>query len=170
MNYQILGAICVVAACGGFGFIFAAHHMQNIQLLRQLISALDFMECELQYRSTALPELCRETAFQCKGRIMLLFTYLAEELESQISPNVSYCMDAAVERSGGIPQCLLQIFHMLGQSFGKFDLSGQLKGLEAARKECREILQSLLVNKDTRVRSYQTLGLCAGAAIAILFI
>lgn len=170
MNYQIIGAACVISACGGFGFILAAHHVQCIQLVRQLIGALDYMACELQYRSTALPQLCRDTALQCKGRIKLLFTFLSDELELQISPNVSYCMEAAIERSGDFPKCVQQIFHMLGQSFGNFDLSGQLKGLEAARKECRELLQTLLVNKDTRVRSYQTLGLCAGAAIAILFI
>lgn len=170
MNYQIIGAVCIVSACGGFGFILAARHIQSIQLVRQLISALDYMACELQYRNTALPELCRDTAIQCKGRIKLLFAFLSDELESQISPNVSYCMNAAVEKSGDFPSCLQQIFHMLGYSLGRFDLSGQLKGLEAARKECRELLQTLLLNKDTRIRSYQTLGLCAGAAIAILFI
>jgi len=170
MNYQIIGAVCVVSACGGFGFLLAAHHLQHIQLMRQLISALDYMECELQYHSTALPELCRNTALQCRGRIKLLFSLLSEELESQISPDVSLCMVSAVEKSGDLPQSIRQVCQALGQSLGKFDLTGQLKGLETARRECREILHVLLENKATRLRSYQTLGLCAGAAIAILFI
>ena len=56
MNYKVIGAVCVVAACGGWGFAAAAQYIQLIRLLRQLISSLDYMECELQYRSTAEDE------------------------------------------------------------------------------------------------------------------
>ena len=56
------------------------------------------------------------------------------------------------------------------QNLGKFDMSGQLRGLENARNVCRENLELLMYNKDRRLRSYQTLGLCAGAAVAILFV
>ena len=170
MNYRIIGAICVVSACGSFGFLVAARYLQNIQLIRQLISALDYMACELQYRGTALPALCREAADQCYGRMKLLFSALSEELESQISPNVSCCMAVALEKCGEFPLMIQQMCQTLGRSLGRFDLPGQLEGLEIARKECRELLQKLLMNKENRIRSYQTLGLCAGAAIAILFV
>jgi len=170
MSIKVFGALCVIAGCGGWGFLVATQYLQRIRLLRQLVCALDYMECELHYHSTALPELCRNTALQCRGRIKLLFSLLSEELESQISPDVSLCMVSAVEKSGDLPQSIRQVCQALGQSLGKFDLIGQLKGLETARRECREILHVLLENKATRLRSYQTLGLCAGAAIAILFI
>lgn len=170
MNYKIIGAVCIVAACGGWGFLAAAQHMFRIQLMRQLIAALDFMECELQYRSTALPELCRQTAQQCRGKIKTLFLTLSEELEAQISPNVAICMTSALERCGEMPTIIQEMCRILGRSLGKFDMIGQLKGLETTRIECRQKLELLLLNKDTRVRSYQTLGLCAGAAIAILFV
>ena len=59
---------------------------------------------------------------------------------------------------------------LLGRWLGRFDLDGQLKGLDAVRQECRRHLEELNNNREVRLRSYQTLGLCAGAAIAILFI
>ena len=58
----------------------------------------------------------------------------------------------------------------LGKNLGNFDMAGQLQGLEYARTLCRENLEKLMHNKESRLRSYQTLGLCAGAAIAILFV
>ena len=53
---------------------------------------------------------------------------------------------------------------------GQFDLSGQLKGFEAVNKDCLRELTDLENNRTQRTRSYQTLGLCAGAALAILFL
>ena len=58
----------------------------------------------------------------------------------------------------------------MGSSLGRFDLEGQLQGLESVRIYCREQLDELSKDRDVRLRSYQTLGLCAGAALAILFV
>lgn len=170
MNYTIIGALCVVAACGGWGFAAAAQHIQLIRLLRQLISSLDYMECELQYRSTALVELCEQTAQQCQGKMKCFFLTLHEELAAQISPDVALCMGITLQRCADLPEQIKELCKTLGRNLGKFDLHGQLKGLEVTRKECREKLDVLLFNQDARIRSYQTLGLCAGAALAILFV
>ena len=58
----------------------------------------------------------------------------------------------------------------LGASLGRFDLQGQLQGIESVRAQCRKDLAELEDNRDQRLRSYQTLGLCAGCALAILFL
>ena len=50
-----------------------------------------------------------------------------------------------------------------------FDLAGQLKSLKALQRACQDALVSLERDKDVRMRNYQTLGLCAGAALAIIF-
>ena len=170
MNLKLFGAICVIVGCGGWGFLVAAQYLQRIRLLRQLVGALDYMECELQYRSTALPALCRQTAQECSGKIRLLFLTLSEELEAQICPNVERCMAAALQRCGDLPRVIVHSCRNLGNTLGKFDLQGQLRGLDGIRQECRQKLQHLQTNHEARLRSYQTLGLCAGAALAILFI
>jgi hypothetical protein len=53
---------------------------------------------------------------------------------------------------------------------GKFDIDGQINGLEAVRSLCRRMLDELTSGREVRLRNYQTLGLCAGAALVILFI
>ena len=59
---------------------------------------------------------------------------------------------------------------LLGESLGRFDINGQLKGLESVRSSCRTALDSMTENREVRLRNYQTLGLCAGAALAIILI
>jgi len=170
MSFKVIGMLCIVAGCGGCGFLMASQHRLRIRLMKNMIDALAYMECELQYRLTPLPELCRQAASTCTDSPSAVFTELALEMESQINPDVDRCMAAALEKTKNIPPITRNKLIQLGKSIGRFDLNGQLKGLEAIRQECRRNLESLCDNQDNRLRSYQTLGLCAGAALVILFI
>ena len=57
MDYKWIGAVLIVAGCGGFGFTLSSEHRRQEKSLRKLIAVLDFMACELQYRLTPLPDL-----------------------------------------------------------------------------------------------------------------
>lgn len=164
------GAVFVIIGCGSVGFAMSAAHRREEKNLRQLISALDFMQCELQYRLTPLPDLCRMTAAQCGGVLRTVFLTLACELEDQISPDVYHCMNAALAKVPNITNQAAEALRALGRTLGRFDLEGQLLGLENARHNCRSMLDKLSENREVRLRSYQTLSLCAGAALAILFL
>ena len=170
MYLKWIGAAIVILGCGGFGFRLAFSHRQEEKNLRQFVSVLDYMECELEYRLTSLPNLCRQAAAISTGAIHSLFTALSQELESQVAPDAQYCMNAAISKTTGLSPLLQEQLNNLGKSLGRFDLPGQLRGLCAVRQECARVLEKLTENKDVRLRGYQTLGLCAGAALAILFL
>ena len=170
MSLKLIGAILIIAACGGVGFSMAAAHRREETALRQLIGALDYMGCELQYHLTPLPELCRNAAGESGGAVSQVLLCLASELENQIAPDAAACMNAAISKTSRLPQRAKQNLVTLGSSLGRFDLQGQLSGLESARIQCRRELDSLSKDRDVRLRSYQTLGLCAGSALAILFL
>ena len=168
MMMKWIGAAFILISCGCFGIILASSHKKEVICLKKLIASLDFMECELQFRMLALPDLCRKTAGETDGILRQVFVSLANELEEQISPDVRRCMHCALVNIHSIPQHTLECLKILGDSLGRFDLDGQLKGLEFVRSECRLKLNKLLSNADVRIRSYQTIGLCAGAALVIL--
>lgn len=170
MTPKILGAILVIAGCGGFGAAVASSHRKTELTLRRLSAALDFMECELQYRMTPLPELCRLCAGESAGFIRTVLTFLAEELENQILPDVKSCMNSALKKVPELPPSAAEILKELSKTLGRFDLNGQLKGIDSVRAMCCRELERLSQNREQRLRSYQTLGLCAGAALAILFL
>lgn len=170
MNLKIIGAALIVLGCGSWGFGIASNHLRKIRLFRQVLSALDYMHCELQYRCTPLPLLCRQAGEREPGKIGKVFIRLASEIEEQICPDVQCCMSAALSEFPELPDAVVQLLAQLGNNLGNFDLDGQLMGLEKIRMLCNENLGVLLANKDARVRSYQTLGLCAGAALAILLV
>ena len=170
MRVKLLGALLVVAASGGFGFLMASSYKRKIRLLQDLLEALDDMECELKYRSTPLPQLCRLSAKQGNGIIGRVLASLANQLDSQVSPDARRCMVAVLQDMDELDQPVRRIFEDLGENLGRFDMDGQLQGIAHAKASCRDRLASLQQNKEERLRSYQTLGLCAGAALAILFV
>jgi hypothetical protein len=57
---------------------------------------------------------------------------------------------------------------LLGETLGRFDLQGQLRGLEAVKKNAEFELEQLRSNQDVRLRNYRTFSICAGAALVIL--
>ncbi len=170
MNMKWIGAALIIAGCGGLGFLMAWNYNRELAFLRQLMRALEYMQSDLEYRLTPLPELSRKTAVILTGRLQAVFASFAEELESQIAPDAAFCMTAALAKVRDLPKKTTEYLEMLGGLLGQFDLQGQLRGLSSLQECCASCYAQLETSRPQRIRSYQTLGLCAGAALAILFI
>lgn len=166
---RMAGACLIVFGCGGFGFSMAAASRREERELVSLISALEYMSCELGCRMTALPQLCREASSQGKGTVSAFFLELAKILERRSEPDVQVCVFEAMQKIEGSRE-LRRLLGQLGGTLGRFDLPGQLRGIESALREAEQSLRRFREGADSRRRSYQTLGLCAGAALAILFL
>ncbi len=170
MTFKILGVILVIVSCGSVGFRIAANHRKEERSLHNLVGILDYMECELRYRLTPLPHLCRCVAAKFPLIPGDFFSVLAAEMELQLSPDMEECVTRALRAQNSLPPITKRTIDFFGKTVGRFDLEGQLKGLDAVRSECKRNLEILTRDRDSRLRSYQTLGLCAGASIAILLI
>ena len=170
MNLQWIGAILIIAGCGGIGFGMALSYKREENTLRQLIRVMDMFCCDLEYRMTPLPELFRKAANTATGQLSKLFSIVAQELENQVAPDAAYCMASALRKTRELPGKVLFTLTDLGRSLGQYDLPGQLQGIKAVQASCVRQLDDMENNRTQRIRSYQTLGLCAGAALAILFL
>ena len=168
MTAKLVGALLVFTGCSGIGFSTAYQSQQEERLLRQTVLALDYMENQLQYQLTALPDLFRGAAQCGDGELSKVFLKLVAELEKQVYEDASGCMQAVLRQTRSLPLRVLRVLEQTAISLGAFDLPGQLNGLSAARKLCERELNALEQNRDERMRSYYTLGLCAGVALATL--
>lgn len=170
MLFKIIGAALIVIACGSVGFCLAAQHRAEERSLRNLANILKFMECELRYKLTPLPMLCRQAATAFPKAPGKLFAELSTVIDSQATPDMESCVRQVLLTNQSLPEITKNVIEDLGATIGRFDLEGQIIGLAAAQDACKRHLNMLENDRDSRLRSYQTLGLCAGAAIAILFI
>ena len=58
----------------------------------------------------------------------------------------------------------------LAFSLGKFDLGGQVRAIELAQDRLRAELAEVQAGSRARCRSYETIGICAGLALAVVLI
>jgi len=170
MMYRWMGAFLVVASSGGLGMILAWNQIREERLLSQLAEILSYMESQLAYRLTPLPELCREASTLTSGVLGQVFEDLCQALEQNLLPEASGCMEAVLSAVPALPHSLRRNLSDLGHTLGRLDLSGQRKGLLTVRGECMRQLQLLRRNRTQRLRSIRTLGFCAGAALTILLL
>ena len=170
MMLRLIGAGLIVSACGAFGLSLAAQYRREIAALRQFVQCVEFMQREMEYHLTPLPELCREAGAHSSGALGKFWEQMALEMDSKIAPDVPSCMAAAAGKVSPLPKHTAGAMEMLGRSLGSYDLAGQQQALASVHQYCEELLGDLEANKTQRIRNYQTLGLCAGAALAILFI
>lgn len=170
MSFKWFGAAMIIGSCTIVGFMISAAYKRDERELRQLIRALEYMCCELQFRRSALPDLCSAVGNEHDGYIGKLFKNLANELESHNAPDVQICLASAAAAAGPLSRHLEGAICFLGSSLGRFDLEGQLAGLKSVKAYCEEQLLTMTQGRDARLRSYQTLGVCTGAALAILFV
>ena len=170
MSVKWLGVIFVIGSCAGVGFSAALAYEKQERILYQMLHILNYMACELQYRLVPLPELCRQASRECSGTVHRVLAALAEELERQMEPDVSSCMRQVLQAESLPSKRIRGLFSMLGRSLGRFDLPGQIKGLEEVRTACERELKPLAQQKQNAIRSSRTLGICAGAALAILLL
>lgn len=170
MNIKWIGAILIIFGCSGAGFSIARAYRTDQKLLQNIIRAISYMENVLLYNLTPLPDLCRQAGKETSGIVHEVFLNLARELDWQIAPDAYSCMYEALGKSHTLSPKIRRYFLQLGTSLGRFDLTGQVRELEAIRSSCEKELTMLDNNLDNRIRSYKTLGICAGMALAILFI
>ncbi len=170
MTVKLIGAGLVIAGCGGWGCSMAAHHRRLEANFGQYLLAVEYMQSDLACRMTPLPQLCMDCANRIKGPVRDFFLTLSMELDGQAAPDVPGCVRSSLDAHGELPELLCQELEILGSTLGSFDLPGQIRGLEQGERRAQERLERLSDHRDSRLRSYQTLGLCAGAALAILFL
>ena len=170
MNYRIIGAILVILSSGGMGFSLAAAHKKEVNTLKQLLRALDFMACELEYRLPPLDELCYLAGGQVSGAVNRFFSALAIQLRQQVDTDACRCVEIVLKQQTDLSPKTARELHLLGKSLGRFDLAGQISGIRSVKELCERDLQGLQADQATRLRTYRTLGICAGIALVILFI
>lgn len=170
MLFRMIGAFFVLVGCCATGILVAANAKRETGTLKQLLSVIEYWKNDLFYRMTPLPELCRQASAMNSGILSRFMAALADDLDRQTTPNAQLCLQSALSRFPDFPLLSRQILEDLGSTLGHFDSEGQLNCFEHILKEGNRLLEHHCRDQEVRLRSYKTLGICAGVALIILFI
>jgi len=167
MLFKLMGAGMIVVGSGGCGALLAREYIQEEKCLGALHRLVTSMAEELRGRRSSLPELFYFGAELSGTVIGSIASDMARELEAQVTPDAASCL-AVVMKRYSLPPKTQELLMELGRGLGVFDLPGQLRELEAVGEKCAKLSEQMAAERDSRVRVMRAMGLCAGAAAAVL--
>lgn len=162
---------CVILGIAG-GRYKASRLSEREKKLEELISGITLFRNEIYYthdRLEAVAERLSDSAAGCGAR---LFSHFAECLGTSAGKDSEMIWRDAVRKTFGSRSPLkendLATLSSAGIRLGKDDPEGQCRYLEKTAAELEVRLREARLDKEARWRLYQTLGLAAGCAAAIL--
>ena len=169
MMIRMLGAALTLLS----GMIFAVNvtkeHREKEDCFEELLMILEHFVWELQTNQPPLA-ICCQIASQCgMGQRGKLFSALAQYLAPGGEASPSECMERALQEHP-IPSAVRERLTQLADTLGRYDLCAQISGIQAVQELCRRDQQALALERSKTVKSCQALGICTGAAVAILLL
>lgn len=169
---KLLGVLFVVISASSVGWSLAMSVRRRCQVLGQLLSALRYMKSELSFHSTPLPQTFSALSDGAEGSVKAYFSLIASEMKEKCWLTPMTAMELASGQLTELPPAdpARQVLRELGSGLGKFDLDSQLQEIDTALWRLDELRKHADAERTLRCKTYQTLGICAGLALAILLI
>ena len=168
---RLIGAALVTLSASLVGFGFARGVRRQCAQLEGLLWALDFMQAELSARLTPLQLFSALSACRQKD-VALFFEAAGRALSVPSGCTVPVSFKRGFQASPGLSpgQEAVQTLYGLSTALGRFDLESQLAAIERAKGSITSVLLQLQAQKRARCRSYETIGICAGLALAVILL
>ena len=162
--------LTLASAAAGFGFARAVRRRQR--QLTALIGALDYCKNEILYRFTPLPELFSGLAKGEEPAVAAFFEACAAKMEASCSASPQAVIREAMQQTPGLEWSAQtrETLQDLAFSLGRFDVEGQGRAIDLAQTRLQRELEEIRAGSRSRCRSYETLGICAGLALAVILL
>ena len=169
---KLLGAALIVTASAAAGFGFARAICVQLRQMDALLGALEIMKSEMEYRLTPLGALCAALSYGDEPETAAFFGACAAQMEADRCLPPQLAIQRAMEQAQGLKWSARtrETVRNLAFSLGKFDLGGQVRAIELAQERLRAELAEVQAGSRARCRSYETIGICAGLALAVVLI
>lgn len=165
---RVIGAIFVVVGCSYGGFMQANQLKQQVNITKEFIQTLAFMEREISQTHRLLPDIIKAVAENPSTQVGLFFRQLEHRLDGDDSFFQQW-VQTFQEEPDLAPQ-LQQVLQPLGGVLGQYDSETQQSVLEKMIEQL-EHLRRVQEEESIRLgRVYCVMGMALGLLLAILWI
>ena len=168
---HLIGAVLLVAGCGGLGFGAVSRLDGRARDLRELAAGLEALQRELGWRLSPLPKALEAAAEGAQGRAARFFKFCAQGAESLAGTPFQQLWQE------GLAQCPLRlgredraVLEQLGPVLGRYDGDSQRQAVEDALVGLHRQHAQAVEDQRRLGRVYGVLGVTAGLFLAIVLI
>ena len=169
---KLIGVVFIVISAGTVGFRLARQLRLRCTMLRQLQSALHVLKNEIAFCATPVPRAFAKMAASLEGALAELFARASGAMDKRCWLTPSSAMEYAMQEVPGFEQGdkVRDILLELAGKLGQYDLDSQIQGIGLAMTQLDEERQAAERERSVKSKTYETLGVCAGLAVAILLL
>lgn len=166
---KLLGGALIVLAAGWTGLEPVLRLRRRQRVLDSLSLAMELLRAELRSSLAPLPELFAAAARSMEGVTSSFFQQLAQDMRERPLATPMQLMRARLPILGLEPwECAILL--ELGNALGCYDLESQLRLLDAAQLRLQQAAEHCGKQILGEGRSWGTLGICTGLALAIVLV
>ncbi|WP_051534264.1 stage III sporulation protein SpoIIIAB [Desulfitibacter alkalitolerans] len=173
MIVKITGCILIIGACSYMGFSLGKQYSARFEQLRKLRSSLKMLETEINYSMNPLPEALFKVGSRISWPVGILYAYTADLLAKNMGLPMEQVWRAGLNRlaeESSLKTEELDVLDDFGIGLGGSDREEQLKNLHLVQEHLRIIELKAESDRNKYERMYKTLGVLAGAALALVII
>ena len=166
---RFVGAAMIILGAGSFGIAKTAQFYRQQRQLRSFLNALEILKCEMDYTLYPLPKLCRITA-ERSDRVCAEFLRKYADSLDRGSCRSTAAREAFFSVNCVLPQDASMAVLELFSALGRYDVDGEANLLKLTQHRLKAALERGETEKRPMVKGYTILGVCTGAAVAILLV
>lgn len=165
---KLIGIVFIVCSMAYMGIHLSNGFRVRRKLLQQFMKCLPIIRNEIAFCGTPIPKIFRLLADHMDGELQDIFR------------QVSVCMDAAktMTPAEAMEQtvmtrkytCLVPRMLELADKLGNYDVEAQIVGIDQVKSQTEVQMAELDQEQAQKGKVYESLGICAGLALAILLI
>lgn len=173
MYLKIIGCLFIMASAAGIGFLKAEELAERVRRLEDLKSMMLLLQGELRFHHASLAEGFENVAERVREPLKTFLTEKAERLGHRSGASFGEIWKEGTQtllETTGFRAADAELLDNLQRSLGYLDLELQTEALNQTIFRTGEAVLAAKEEQKAKSRLYRTMGVTAGAILALLII
>lgn len=165
---KYIGIAFIVCSTAYMGFHLANGFRIRRKLLMQFLRCLPIIRNEIAFCGTPLPKIFRLISDHTDGEVHEVFGQVSDQMQAHKTMTPTEAMEETL--TARKYTCLVPRLLELADKLGEYDLEAQIAGIDQVKSQAELQMAELEQERSQKGKVYESLGICAGLALAILLI
>lgn len=170
---KILGVILLLAGTTGYGLYKGCVYSEGLENLYEIKKAFLYIQGEIRYMNTPMPEVLEHAAAQSRGRCRAFFKRAAEGLLAGSGKELREVWEEAAARElgeGALEREALSALRGMGGQLGCLDRKAQERTIEYFLLTWDGLIERRQREKSEKLKLYYVCGIMGGLLMVIILV
>lgn len=170
---KVAGAILLLLGSTAFGVYKACMYNSRLDNLYEIKKAFLYIQGEIRYMNTPMPETLAGAARQIKGTCRRFFSRVASELDAGIGKELKQVWENAVANEiphGVLEREAVETLREMGGQLGCLDTQAQEKAIDYFLKKWDFLIETRRRERAEKLKLYYACGVMGGLLMVIIIV